>query len=229
MREIILDTETTGLDPVSGHRLVEIACLEVVNCIPTGAFFHAYINPEREVPVEATKVHGLTREFLKDFPVFNDIHQKFLEFIQDTPLVIHNADFDLKFINFELHQALITPLKNPIVDTLRLARQRFPGSPASLDALCRRFKIDASNRTLHGALVDCELLASVYLEFCGGRQRGLELAKETKQKEPSVLVGVSDLFVHYQERPFRAPRNFPASEEEKKRHQMFLSSKINVV
>ena len=225
MREIILDTETTGLDPFSGHRLVEIACLEVVNCIPTGAFFHAYINPEREVPAEATKVHGLTREFLKDFPVFNDVHQKFLEFIHDAPLVIHNADFDLKFINFELHQALISPLKNPVVDTLRLARERFPGSPASLDALCRRFKIDASNRTLHGALVDCELLASVYLEFCGGRQRGLELARKNREKGSWARVVTSDLFIHYQERLFREPRNFPVSVEEKERRKAFLKER----
>ena len=227
MREIILDTETTGLDPFSGHRLVEIGCLEIMNCIPTGAFFHAYINPEREVPVEATKVHGLTQEFLKDFPLFSSLHEKFLDFIRDTPLVIHNAEFDLKFLNFELNKALVPSLTNPVVDTLKVARGLFPGSPASLDALCRRFKVDTSNRRLHGALVDCELLASVYLELCGGRQRGLGLVKEKKEeKAASSLVVSSDLAFHYQNRPFRAPRDFPASQDEQKQPTSFFKTKI---
>lgn len=222
MREIILDTETTGLDPKSGHRLIEVGCLEVVNCMPTGAFFHAYVNPERDVPAEATKIHGLTTDFLKDFPSFKNIYQKFLDFIGESPLVIHNAEFDLKFLNFELGQISSPSLSNPVVDTLKVARELFPGSPASLDALCRRFKVDASSRTFHGALIDCELLASVYLELRGGRQRGLSLTKEAQKKGFSSSF-VLDLLGHYQGRSFKEPRVFPMDTEEKKQHDLFFA------
>lgn len=222
MREVILDTETTGLDPGSGHRLVEIGCLEIINCVPTGSFFHAYINPERGMPTEASKIHGLTEGFLKDFPVFKDVSREFLKFIEEAPLVIHNADFDMKFLNFELALLGAPSLKNPITDTLKLARSLFPGSPASLDALCRRFKIDASNRTFHGALVDCELLSSVYLELRGGRQRGLDLVKERAiNKEERLSSCQTDLMAHYRDRPLKEPRSFLVSEEEKKQHNLF--------
>jgi DNA polymerase-3 subunit epsilon len=215
------------LDPFSGHRLVEIACLEVINCIPTGAFFHVYINPDREVPIEATKIHGLTHEFLKDFPLFDKVHEKFLAFVRDTPLVIHNAEFDLKFLNFELNKALLPSLSNPVVDTLKLARELFPGSPASLDALCRRFKVDASKRTLHGALIDCELLASVYLEMRGGRQRGLELIGQQKPRsEQAILNPSSDLATRYQALSFREARSFQVSAVEKDQHINFIKEKI---
>ncbi|MFN7662674.1 MAG: DNA polymerase III subunit epsilon [Alphaproteobacteria bacterium] len=228
MREIILDTETTGLDPAKGDRLVEVAALEVVNCIPTGAFFHSYVNPQRDVPSEAVKVHGLTNDFLKDFPVFEKITEPFLSFIQDSQLVIHNSDFDLKFINFELKTISVETLKNPIVDTLKLARSMFPGSPASLDALCRRFKIDSSNRTYHGALIDCELLSEVYLELRGGRQRGLSIAHSVATCDKKVeTISFADISMCYKNRPFRTPRNFSISDQEKEGHLQMIKSKLS--
>lgn len=177
MREIVLDTETTGLDPRDGNRLVEIGCVEVFNHIATGETYHQYINPQRDMPSGAFDVHGLSEEFLSRHPVFADIVDDFLTFIGDSPLVIHNASFDMGFINAELKR-LDRPLlpMSQSVDTVRVARRRFPGAPASLDALCRRFEIDNSARTKHGALLDAELLAEVYLELCGGRQPGLSLA-----------------------------------------------------
>ena len=175
MYEIVLDTETTGFDPAEGHRLVEIGCIELHNHVPTGRTYHQYINPERDVPAEAVAVHGITNEFLKDKPVMAEIASDFMEFIAETQLVIHNAEFDMKFLNAELKKLGYRPLKNPVVDTVIMARQMFPGQPASLDALCRRFKIDNTGRTFHGALLDSQLLADVYLELKGGRQQGLGL------------------------------------------------------
>jgi len=176
MREIILDTETTGLDPANGHRVVEIACLELVNHIPTGRSYHTYLNPERDMPPDAFAVHGLSSEFLSDKPRFGDICDAMLQFVEDAPLVIHNAEFDMKFLNAELQKVERPPLAGGrAVDTLQIARQKFPGAPASLDALCRRFAIDNTARDKHGALLDAELLADVYLELIGGRQAGLEL------------------------------------------------------
>lgn len=177
MREIVLDTETTGRDPYDGdHRIVEIGCVELFNHIPTGRTYHQYINPQRDVPAEVVAVHGLTEDYLKDFPTFAEIVGDFIEFIQGGTLVIHNAPFDVKFINAEFKKLGFPPLDNSYVfDTLDMARRKFPGSPASLDALCRRFNIDNSNRTLHGALLDSEILAEVYLEMLGGRQHGLSL------------------------------------------------------
>ena len=180
MREVVLDTETTGLDPAAGHRLVEIACLELHNRVPTGNQYQAYLNPERDMPEEAFKIHGLSGEFLADKPRFAQVVEDFIAFVGDAPLVIHNAEFDLKFINAELRR-LERPAIGPnhkVIDTIAIARRRFPGSPASLDALCRRFEIDNSARTLHGALLDCELLAEVYLELSGGRQPGFDLARQ---------------------------------------------------
>ena len=171
MREIVLDTETTGLDPSTGDRIVEIGAVELLNHLPTGKTFHKYLNPERNMPEEAQAVHGLTEEFLKDKPVFSQIVDDFLTFIKDSKLVIHNASFDMKFINAELVLVGKTTLPTDIaIDTLGIARKKSPGSPASLDALCRRFNIDNSARTLHGALLDSEILAEVYLELIGGRQ-----------------------------------------------------------
>lgn len=175
MRELVIDTETTGLDPTDGHRVVEIAVVELMNHLPTGRTFHAYINPERDMPEAALAVHGLTREFLTAHPLFAQVAQDFLDFIGEDALVIHNAEFDLAFINAELRRAGLVALKPRIVDTLLLARQRFPGQPANLDALCRRFAIDLSDREKHGALIDGQLLAAVYLELIGGRQPGLDL------------------------------------------------------
>lgn len=181
VREIVLDTETTGLDPASGHRVVEIACLELVNHLPSGKHFHRYINPERDMPSEAFAVHGLSAEFLATHPVFGMMADDFIAFIADVPLVIHNAEFDMRFLNAELERIGRPPLPfERAIDTVRMARKRFPGSPASLDALCRRFSIDNSARTRHGALLDAELLAEVYLELLGGREPGLVLGVDSK-------------------------------------------------
>ena len=171
MREIVMDTETTGLDPMSGDRIVEIGGVELENHLPTGRVYHQYINPERDMPQEAFDVHGLSEEFLSDKPVFKDVAQEFLDFIGDAKLVIHNASFDMKFLNAELIWVDKPRLPmNRAIDTLEIARKRFPGAQNSLDALCRRFSIDNSARTLHGALLDSEILAEVYLELIGGRQ-----------------------------------------------------------
>jgi len=176
MREIVMDTETTGLDPTQGHKVVEIGAVELFNHIPTGRTFHQYINPQRQMPQEAFDVHGLSIEFLMSYPVFKDIAEKFLNFIGSSTLIIHNANFDVKFLNFELGNVGAEKIKNDrVLDTLKLARSKYPGSPASLDALSRRFRIDISKRSKHGALLDSQILAEVYLELIGGRQPGLEL------------------------------------------------------
>jgi DNA polymerase-3 subunit epsilon len=181
MLEIILDTETTGLDPNTGDRIVEIGCVEVLNYIATGEHFHVYINPERDVPDEAFKVHGLSSEFLKDKPLFKDVAQSFLDFIGTDRLVIHNAEFDMKFLNAELKKLGQPALPaERAFDTLTYARRKHPGASNSLDALCARYKIDSSRRTKHGALLDAEILAEVYAELMGGRQATLILAQETQ-------------------------------------------------
>ncbi len=177
MREIVLDTETTGFEPTEGHRIVEIGAIELENHLPTGRTYHQYLNPQRPMPSEAFDVHGLGDDFLRDKALFRDVAQAFLDFIGDARLVIHNAAFDMKFLNAELRSAGKPPLPDTrALDTLIIARQKYPGASASLDALCRRFGVDNSNRVKHGALLDCELLAEVYLELVGGRQPGLLLA-----------------------------------------------------
>lgn len=176
MREIILDTETTGLDPKRGDRLVEIGCIELYNRIPTGREYHCFINPEREVPIEAENVHGLSSEFLRDKPLFAHVADDFLAFVGDDPLIIHNAQFDVNFLNFELAMLGKTQLTfERVVDTLALARRKHPAGPNTLDALCKRYAIDNSQRTKHGALIDCLLLAEVYVELLGERQAALGL------------------------------------------------------
>jgi DNA polymerase-3 subunit epsilon len=176
MREIVIDTETTGLDPLNGHRIVEIACVELMHHVPTGKRFHRYVNPERDMPEEAFAVHGLTGEFLAQHSVFEAVAEEIMAFIGDDRVVIHNAEFDLAFLNMELGRLGRPALASAYVDTLSMARRRFPGAPASLDALCRRFSIDLSSRELHGAAIDCALLAEVYIELLGGRQPGLDFA-----------------------------------------------------
>ncbi len=179
-REIALDTETTGLEPKDGHRIVEIGCVELRNRIPTGATFQAYLNPDRDVPKEAEAVHGISSEFLKDKPRFSAVVGDFLAFIGDARLIIHNADFDVKFLNAELtHARKPEIMKERVFCTLKYARKKFPGAPASLDALCRRFNVDTTARTKHGALMDAEFLAAMYLELMGGSQVALELAGKT--------------------------------------------------
>lgn len=212
MREIVLDTETTGMDPLDGHRIVEIGCVELENHLPTGRTYHQYINPERDVPAEVVAVHGLTTERLASEPTFGEIIGDFIDFLgDDSTLVIHNAEFDMKFINAEFKMFGFPSFdKKRVLDTLALARRKFPGSPANLDALCRRFHIDNSNRTLHGALLDSELLAEVYLELLGGRQQGLgiEKKKEIQSKQAKQI-----------ERPYREPRLFTVPELEKRAYQ----------
>lgn len=182
MREIAMDTETTGLDPFDGHRVVEIGGVELENHVPTGRTYHQYINPRRDVPAEAFAVHGISEEFLADKPPFEAIAKGFIDFVGDAVLVIHNAAFDMKFINAELDWAGLPKLPlSQSLDTLALARKKFPGSPSSLDALCRRFGIDNSARTLHGALLDSEILAEVYLELIGGQQPDLVLSADPSQ------------------------------------------------
>lgn len=193
MREIVFDTETTGLDPANGDRVVEIGCLELVNRLPSGETFHVYINPERDMPKEAEAVHGLSAAFLKDKPVFAEVVEAFLAFVGEAPLIAHNASFDMKFINAELRACGRPDLSaHKVIDTLAMARQKYPGAPASLDALCRRFGVDNSNRDLHGALIDSELLAGVYLELSGGRQPGLVFeAGQKAVAEPDPIATVS--------------------------------------
>jgi DNA polymerase-3 subunit epsilon len=189
MREIVLDTETTGFEPAEGHRIVEIGAVELVNHMPTGRTFHQYINPLRPMPKEAFEVHGLGDDFLRDKPVFKAVGQALLDFIEDSRLVIHNAAFDMKFLNAELGWAgLPTLAAERALDTLLIARKRFPGSPASLDALCRRFGVDNSSREKHGALLDSEILAEVYLELVGGRQPDLVLAGQAGAKPGTVTM-----------------------------------------
>ena len=213
MREIVLDTETTGLDPATGHRIVEIACLELINRVPTGKQFQRYVNPERPMPEEAFRVHGLSEDFLAQHPVFAKVAEEFLRFIGDSPLIIHNAEFDLKFINAELELIERPPLEpGRAVDTMALARRRFPGAQVNLDALCRRFEIDNSARTLHGALLDCELLADVYLELSGGRQPDLDLSHGRLTHDTGTDRG----------RPRRAPRPHAPSPEELEAHEALV-------
>jgi len=182
MREIVLDTETTGLDPRDGHRIVEIGAVELHSHLPTGRTFHVYLNPERTMPREAQAIHGLDDAFLRDKPLFASVAAEFMAFIGDAPLVIHNAGFDVTFLNAELTRIGYAPLDIArCVNTLELARSKFPGAQCSLDALCKRFGVDSSARTLHGALLDSELLAEVYLELLGGRQHGLGLAVSSKR------------------------------------------------
>lgn len=203
MREIVLDTETTGLDPAEGHRVVEIGAVELLNHMPTGRTFHVYLNPDRDMPPEAFAVHGLSIEFLRDKPRFADVAGDFLAFVSGARLVIHNAAFDMKFLNWELRAAGKPVLPDAqALDTVLIARQKFPGSPASLDALCRRFGVDNSGREKHGALLDSELLAEVYLELIGGRQPGLSLAPEPRATGSRSQGGTE------QHRP-RAPRPSP--------------------
>lgn len=215
MREIVLDTETTGLDPLAGHRVVELGCVELFNMVATGKTFHAYFNPEMIMPAGAQDIHGLSDDFLSDKPLFADKVEEFLEFVGDAQLIIHNAQFDLGFLNAELARVGKGKLANPYIDTVSMARRKFPGQRASLDALCERFSIDNSSRTKHGALLDSELLAEVYLELSGGRQRDLGLAAELAGVGAGMLV-VANL-------PVRPPRPHAPSAAELTAHAAFLA------
>jgi DNA polymerase-3 subunit epsilon len=216
MREVVLDTETTGLNPADGDRIVEVACVELVNLLPTGRELHFYCNPERDMPAEAMAVHGLSSEFLSDKPLFIDQADRFAAFTQDARLIAHNAEFDLRFLQAELKRCSRPRLANEVVDTLQLARRKFPGSPASLDALCRRFGIDLSERAKHGALIDTRLLAKVYLELMGGQQPDLGLAAKAAGPGPGSVDST---------RPaLRPPRAHTALEGELAAHRSLIES-----
>ncbi|HPF46397.1 MAG: DNA polymerase III subunit epsilon [Alphaproteobacteria bacterium] len=216
MREVVFDTETTGFDPFNGDRIVEIGCVVVEDYIPTGEVYHVYINPERDMPAAAEQVHGLSAEFLKNHPTFSEIVADFRDFCGDMNLVAHNAEFDMKFINWEMENLGFPPYPaSRSIDTLAISRRKFPGANNTLDALCKRFSIDNSNRVKHGALLDAELLAEVYLELMGGRQTGLGLVPDDKKPE----VQTSDAM---QNRLFREPRPHSASDLELERHKAFI-------
>lgn len=218
MREVVLDTETTGLDPAAGHRILEIGCVELDNHVATGRTYHVYVDPERDVPEEAYKVHGLDRGFLSQYPPFAGVLDDFLAFIGEDPLIIHNAQFDMNFINAELRwHGRATLAMSRAVDTVDMARRRFPGAQVNLDALCKRFEVDNSGRELHGALLDCQLLAEVYLELRGGRQPGLALADNGRSGARTVPLA---------ERSYRAPRPHAPSEAERAAHAAMLD-KLN--
>lgn len=218
MREIVFDTETTGFDPTQGDRIVEMGCVELFNGMPTGKTFQRYINPEREVPPGASKIHGLTWKFLSDFPTFSVIADDFLEFIGDSKLIAHNAEFDFRFTNWELQNANHLPLPlSRMIDTLQMARMKFPGAQNSLDALCKRFAIDNSSRDLHGALLDSEILAEVYLELKGGRQSGMDLEIE------KVVEASAD------NSEIKAKRSFPPNEAEEEAHKKFVANLKNPI
>lgn len=215
MREVVLDTETTGLDPNQGDRIVEIGAVELWNHVPTGKTYHQYIDPQRSMRPEAFEVHGLGDDFLRGKPTFSAIVDEFLAFVGEAKLVIHNAAFDMRFINAELGSLKRAPLPmDQAVDTLAIARKKFPGSPSSLDALCRRFNIDNSARTLHGALLDSEILAEVYLELIGGKQPDFGLATNTSQTATNTAAWQA----------YRRPEPLTSrlSDVEKKRHTRFI-------
>jgi DNA polymerase-3 subunit epsilon len=217
MREIVFDTETTGLDPRTGDRMVEIGCIELINRVATGATFHAYFNPERDMPAGAEAVHGLSSAFLADKPLFRARAEDLLAFIGDSPLVAHNAGFDFGFLNHELETCGLAPVSlERMVDTVAIARRKHPGAKLSLDALCTRYGVDRSHRVRHGALLDAELLAQVYVELTGGRQIGLGLAVE------SADVTVTTIAVAAVRREARPARPHAASEAELVRHRAFI-------
>jgi len=225
MREIVFDTETTGLSPQNGDRIVEIGCVELHNRVETGRTFHSYFNPGRPMPTDAEMVHGLSDRFLADKPAFGDVCEQLLDFVGDSPLVAHNAGFDFGFINHELgHCGRPTVCTSRMVDTLALARQRFPGAKHSLDALCARFGVDRSLRVKHGALIDAQLLAQVYVELTGGRQIGLTLIAETieagaEPAAPGAAAGGGGIVA-----TIRPPRPHRPSEAELERHAAFLAT-----
>ncbi len=227
MREIVFDTETTGFDPFEGHRIIEIGCVELINHVPTGRTYQQYINPERSMSEDNIAVHGLTEEFLSDKPVFREIADGFLEFIgSDSMLIAHNASFDMKFLNAELSWLGYQPLsQDRVIDTLILARKKFPGKRNNLDELCKRFQIDNSNRTFHGALLDSELLADVYLELLGGREPGLVL--DRKNVYDSQNPHNTDALNIVRQREFKEPRTFSVSDDELNQHIEFVQKLKN--
>ncbi len=217
-REIVLDTETTGFSHQDGDRIVEIGCVELINHIPTGQTYHTYVNPQRDMPEGAFRVHGLSEEFLSDKPLYGDVSPQFLAFIQDSTLIIHNAPFDMGFLNAELKKIGAAALNNPVIDTVSLARKKHPGARVGLDALCKHYGIDNSHRTLHGALLDSEILAEVYLELLGGRQSAMQLGLD--QSQTGATENLKKLKA--QKRPI--PLDHSPSEQDLKAHIQLLET-----
>ncbi len=225
MREIVFDTETTGLNPLDGHRLVEIGCVELVTRCETGRTFHAWFNPGRDMPVEAYEVHGLSASFLSDKPRFADLLDALLEFIGDAPLIAHNAAFDFAFLDWEMRECARDPVcRTRMIDTLAIARTRHPGAKHSLDALCTRYGIDRSQRIKHGALIDAQLLAQLYIELTGGRQIGFTLDAESAAVEPESPLANSPVT---SARRIRPPRPHAASADELARHAAFVATLVD--
>lgn len=227
-RHIVLDTETTGLDPKSGDRIVEIGCVEIRDLVPTGQTYQAYINPERPMSAGASEITGLKDDFLKGFPVFADIADAFADFIGDAPLIIHNAPFDVGFINAEFERVGKPPLNpNRLIDTLEIARKRYPGQPNNLDALCKRLNVDNTSRTLHGALLDSEILAEVYAELSGGRQRGLGLDQDAAPTLGASALAAQALAADLRPSSVqRPPRPHAPTDEERAAHTDFIKNHV---
>ena len=224
MREICFDTETTGLKTEEGDRVIEIGCVEIIDGKQTENYFHEYLNPEREISDESVRITGITAEFLADKPVFREIADKFLEYIgNDSILVAHNANFDMKFMNNEYAIIGMPPVKNKVIDSLAIAKKRFPGQKNNLDALCKRFNVDASKRTLHGALLDAQLLAEVYLELCGGSQKSFDTETVEKRKAYMEIEKFLNMIKNNKK---LEPRNFELTEEELQKHKEFIEEKI---
>jgi DNA polymerase III subunit epsilon len=228
MREVVFDTETTGLSPATGDRLVEIGCIELVNRIETGRTFHSYFNPDRSMPIEAQNVHGLSESFLADKPNFEDKVEALLDFLDDSPLVAHNASFDFAFLNHELAECgRLSISRTRMIDTLALARVKHPGAKHSLDALCTRYGIDRSHRVKHGALLDAQLLSQLYVELTGGRQIGLELATDPAAARSDIDFHELCPAASPASRVLRQPRPHAASEAEKARHRAFVANLVD--
>ena len=230
MRELVLDTETTGLDHENGDRIVEVGIIELNNHIKTGNFFHYYINPERESDIKAEKIHGLSKEFLSDKPKFSDIAEELVKFLSDSRIIIHNAKFDVGFLNSEFKKCNIMALDNDkIMDTLTLARKKYPGQSVSLDTLCRRFGIDITNRKIHGALLDAELLSLVYLELIGGKQTTLNFNNEEDiylRNNSEEVISFREI---YKDKKFIKVKNVKLNQEDNKKHKVFIESIPNSI
>ena len=229
MRELVLDTETTGLDPENGDRIVEIGIIELNNHIKTGKQFHYYINPERESDIKAEKIHGLSRDFLSDKLKFSDIAEELVEFISDSKIIIHNAKFDVSFLNSELKRCNLNDLNNDnILDTLLLARKKYPGQSVSLDTLCRRFGIDVSNRKIHGAILDAELLSLVYLELIGGKQTKLNFDNEVDINLDKISENVN-INENYKNKRIIAIKNITLNKQDHQKHKKFIDTIPNSI
>ena len=223
-REICFDTETTGLDPFTGDRLLEIGCIELINNKRTGNYFHEIINPERDIPEDAVRIHGISNDKVVGKPIFKDIIDKFIEFVADSPLIAHNAPFDMKFLHHEFELLGYKKLENTVIDSLLLAKEKFPGQKNNLDALCKRFNVDASARVFHGALLDAELLADVYIELNGGSQKSL--IDDISVNKKTTNVNIDELLIEIKNREILPNRNFKNNNDDIEKHNEFLAKYV---